>query len=172
MLLVVPIIIDITPLLKNVGLIMKIDETETVSYSEDGLAITKPVHFLGELVNTGRIIVLRGEVDTEISLLCGRCGKEFSFPVKNTLEEEYSHSREAEFGEGEGSGPKKGEYELKAKDFAFDVEANNTINISEAIRQNLITEMPIKPLCDEKCPEVYPGRVKGENNASTKEAAQ
>lgn len=176
-----PIIIDISPLLKSVGKILKIDETETVSYPEDGLDVVKPVHFSGELINTGRIIVLKGSVDTALKLECGRCLKEYNYPVRMKIEEEYKHANANEFDDEEDAGdPKTGEVELKDEDLALEVGPDNLLNVSEAIRQNLLTEIPIKPLCKELCPRlevgVNPrpevGVNKGENNASTKEATQ
>ena len=134
---------------------MKIDETEDVSYPEDSLVLTKPVHISGELVNTGRIIVLKGTVDTSVRQICGRCLKEFEFPLSFQVEEEYVRGQGYQESEEDETG--KGEKELTDDDFVFEVESNNTINVSEAIRQNLITELPIKPLCDEKCPDIESG---------------
>jgi uncharacterized metal-binding protein YceD (DUF177 family) len=50
------------------------------------------------------------------------------------------------------SANKSGETKLKAEDFVFLVEPNNTIDLSEVVRQNILTELPIQPLCDKLCP--------------------
>ncbi len=144
-----PIIVDIVPLLKNVGKILKIDETEEVSYPDDGLVLVAPVRIVGELVNTGRSILLTGKVRTKILLQCSRCASDFEYPVKFDIEENYVRPQNeiVEFEEESGGG----EHELTDDDMVFEVEPNNKINISEAIRQNLLTAIPIKPLCDEKC---------------------
>lgn len=149
-----PIIIDITPLLQNVGNTLKIDETEEVSYPEDCLVMTRPVHIKGEITNSGEVIILEGKVETTVKLNCSRCLREFDHPMSFEIEEEYSlHPAKPEG---------KGKYGLKKDDFVFAVGSDNTINVSEALRQDILTEIPIKPLCDNNCPGVT-GMNKGVN---------
>jgi len=146
----VSIRVDIAPLLKSVGLCLKIDEQETVSYPEDSLILTSPIHVKGEFLNTGKTILFSGKVKTTARLNCSRCLKEFDYPVSFDLEEEYS--REASNRPG-----RSGEVRLKKEDFVFEVESDNTIDLSEAIRQDILTELPIMPLCEEKCNPGLPG---------------
>ncbi len=122
---------------------MKIDETEDISYPEDNLNLSRRVHIAGELVNTGSTILLKGKVDTVVELDCSRCLKKFNYPVKFDIEEEYSRTP--------AKVSDKREDELQDEDFVFEVGSNNTIDVSEAVRQDLLTEIPIKPLCEEKC---------------------
>ena len=136
--------VDITPLLKSVGLKLKIDESETVSYPEDNLILTSPVHVKGEFLNTGRTILFSGKVETTARLNCSRCLKEFDQPVSFGLEEEYSREKP-------DRAKRSGEVRLKKEDFVLEVEPDNTIDLSEAIRQDLLTELPIRPLCNENC---------------------
>lgn len=141
-----PIKIDITPLFASVGRTLKIDEEETVSYPEDNLILTSPVRVSGEFLNTGETILFSGKVKTAVRLNCARCLKEFNHPLEFEFEEEYV--REPKRREN-----KSGEIKLTRKDFVFAVEPDNTINLSEVIRQNILTELPIQPLCDKLCPE-------------------
>jgi len=140
----VSIRIDITPLLKSVGQSLKIDESETVSYPEDNLVLTSPVHIKGEFVNTGRSILFTGWVDTKARLNCSRCLKDFDHPLRFKIEEEYSR-------ESHPAPAISGRTQLKEEDFIFEVGSDNTIDLSEAIRQDIITELPIQPLCEEAC---------------------
>lgn len=123
--------IDITPLLKNVGRVIEVDETEEISFPEDNLILVSPVEVKGEITNTGSSLLFLGNIKTRARLNCGRCGAEFELPLKVDIEEEYSRSQ--------------------PKDNAvFRVEGNNTIDLTEAVRQDLLTELPIQPLCDKE----------------------
>lgn len=123
--------IDITPLLKNVGLVIEVDETEEISFPEDNLILASPVEVKGEITNTGSSLLFVGNFTAQARLNCGRCGKEFDLPLKVDIEEEYSRS--------------------KPKDnTVFRVEGDNTIDLTEAVRQDLLTEIPIQPLCDKE----------------------
>ena len=131
-----PIKIDITPLLNSVGRTLKIEEEETVSYPEDNLILTSPVKVTGEFVNAGEVIIFSGRIKTTVKLNCAHCLKDFDYPLEFEFEEEYNR-----------------EGKLEGKDFVFAIEPDNTIDLSEVIRQNILTELPIRPLCNEKCPE-------------------
>jgi len=139
----VSIIVDITPLLEKVGKSFHIDESDTVSYPEDNLVLVSPIRFEGDLINTGSSIVLKGKACGVTRLSCARCLKEFDSPFDIPIKESYII--------GGGLIPDKKEFELKEEDFAFQIEEDNKLNLSEIIRQNLITFIPIKPLCSEKC---------------------
>jgi hypothetical protein len=43
------------------------------------------------------------------------------------------------------------EVELKESDFAFLIDEDNSIDLTELVRQNLLTALPIKPLCSSLC---------------------
>ncbi len=137
--------IDIAPLLKSVGGTLKIEEEEAVSYPEDGLVLTLPVKISGKFLNTGQTILFSGRIKTNVRLNCGHCLKDFDYPLDIKIEEEYGRERRR-------SANKRGETKLKAEDFVFSVEPNNTIDLSEMVRQNILTELPIQPLCDKLCP--------------------
>ncbi len=139
-----PIKIDVAPLLNSVGRSVKIDEVEEASYPEDNLVMTAPVHVTGKFTNVGETILFSGRVVTAVRLNCARCLRDFDLPVDFELEEEYSIRPPR---------PPVGSKELKLtdRDFVFAVEPDRTIDLSEVIRQNILTELPIQPLCDEKC---------------------
>lgn len=139
-----PIRIDISPLFKSVGNKIRIDEKETVSYPEDGLDLTSPITIEGEMVNAGRGILFEGKISTRVKMNCSRCLKEIEVPLSFEMEEEFRRRRHEEPG-------RKKERELKDDDFFAEILSDNTIDLSEAVRQDLLTELPIQPLCSEKC---------------------
>ena len=139
-----PIKIDITPLLKSVGNKLRIDEKETVSYLEDGLDLTSPITIEGEMVNAGRGILFEGKISTMVRLNCSRCLKEIEVPLSFEMEEEFRRR-------GREGADRKVKVELQDEDFYSEILSDNTIDLSEAVRQDLLTELPMQPLCNEEC---------------------
>ena len=140
-----PLKIDLTPILQDVGRTVHFDFEERLSWPEDGLAILDPLVINVDLMNTGEIVVINAKVSGEAKVKCARCAEDYVYPIKSEFEEEYSSNLSLPV-------KKKGEVELTKKDFIFKIEKDNTIDLGEAIRQNILTELPIKPLC-KKCPE-------------------
>ncbi|MFH1683536.1 MAG: YceD family protein [Candidatus Margulisiibacteriota bacterium] len=135
--------IDLTELLHKVGNEVDLEQEEEVTFPEDNLNLTKPVKISVHLVNIDPSVLLYGKAETEVELECSRCLKKYKYPVLIELNEEFTKDPFI---------PKKSkERELKAEDFASPIEKDNTIDLTEFIRQDLSLEMPIKTLCSEDC---------------------
>ncbi len=135
--------IDVSELLKAVGNELKIESEEKVAYPEDNLVLEKPVKVRLKLLNTGETILVTGEIKGEIKLTCCRCLKDFNSPFLVEVEEEYT-TRPVRLLRGR-------QVELKPEDFYFQIGDDKTVDFSEAVRQNILTSLPIKPLCDKAC---------------------
>lgn len=135
--------IDLTDLLREVGSEAEVTEEEKVNYPEDNLILTKPVKIKAHLVNTGVSVLLSGEAETEVELTCSRCLERYHQPLSFKIKEEHSSAPPM--------AKKAKEVELKEKDFVFGIEEDNTLDLSEIIRQNLLLVLPIKPLCKPDC---------------------
>jgi len=152
-----PMQIDISKLLKAPGEAESIKFNDLIRYADDLVKIVAPVKADLRLVNTGRTILLTGTAQTKVQLVCCRCLKPFILPVKLDLEEEYTVKREKKDAVGPNAGARGAkraaavEVELKDQDFVFEIGADNTIDLFEAIRQNLLAAIPIKPICNDKC---------------------
>jgi uncharacterized protein len=143
--------IDVTDLLKSFGAELKIDRSETLSFKEDNLDLTSPVNVKLKLTNTGRSVLVAGTLKTTVRMACCRCLKDFDLPIAIKIDEEYSKRQAPPRVRKAGE-----EIELKEKDFVFEIGEDNIIDLDEAIRQNIIVGLPIKPICDKACklPEV------------------
>lgn len=136
--------IDLTELLQNDGNEADIktslgsDKIET-----DSLVLTQPIQVKVHLTNTGNSVLVNGSLTTEIELECSRCLKSFKQPITVKLEEEYSPAALEHHG--------KGETELTASDFVYPIEKDNSLDLKEMIRQNLLLALPIRPLCQPDC---------------------
>ena len=137
--------IDLTELLRRVGNEADIEEEEKINFPEDGLTLIRPVKVKLHLVNTGNSVQVDGALATEAELECARCLKRFKAPLVAKVTEGYSRNPPK-------PGGKKGEeIELREEDYIYPIENDNTIDLGETIRQNLLLALPIKPLCRPDC---------------------
>ena len=140
--------IDVSDLLKKTGNETRVSGKEPFSFAEDELPLRGPVSFDLRLVSTGNsTLLLRGRFSADVALNCVRCLKEFKSLVEVVVEEQCSRKLKAHSKKKE----EEEEIELKDDDFTFPISEDNMIDLSEAIRQNLITALPIKPLCKKSC---------------------
>ncbi len=136
--------IDVSELLENVGSTLELRVSERVTYPEDGLLIREPVRSVVKLTNAGGPILLQGGVTATIELECGRCLNHFDHSVESELAEVFG--RESSISKGRGK-----EAEVEEDDFVFPVESDNTVDVGEVIRQNMILDLPMKPVCVTDC---------------------
>jgi len=139
-------IIDVSGLLKKIGNELNIEEAEVLSFKDDNLFLTGPTGIKAHLVNTGRTVLLSGTIKAKVRLTCCRCLKDFDLPIEVEFEEEYGR-RSAR----SQRVPKNKEIELAEEDFIFPISEDNKIDLTEGIRQNIMTSLPIKPLCNVAC---------------------
>ena len=138
--------IDLSELLREVGNTADVQESETVSYPEDSLVLVKPVEMDLQLINAGDLILLRGTVSTAAELDCSRCLSKYVLPLNIEINEEFSSEVPV------SSKNKRKEKELHAEDFISPLDKDKTIDVSEIVRQNLLLELPLQPLCRHDCP--------------------
>lgn len=125
-------VLDLTELLKEAGNGADISAEERLRFPEDELILTRPVKVQLHLINSGASVLLAGALETEVELDCSRCLRKFKFPVKINLTEEYAKGGEIE-------------------DSLAEVSKDNSLDLGETIRQNLLLNLPVKPLCKKEC---------------------
>lgn len=141
--------LDLTELLRHVGNEADVQEEFKVNLASDELRLTRPVKVKLHLTNTGQSVLVDGSLETELELDCSRCLKKFRQPLTVPVDEEYAKNPPR-------PPAKKGvELELKEKDFVYPIGQDNTLDLDETIRQNILLAVPLKPLCTPAC--------KGEN---------
>jgi len=99
--------------------------------------------------NTGNHIVARGYIKTVIEVDCSRCLVEYRMDLDLPIEEEFriaGHTPDMLGEQGE-------ELNEEEKEPLF---VDNIFDLSEFIRQSIITAVPIKPLCMEACKGLCP----------------
>jgi len=101
---------------------------------------------------SGHDVVVHGTLDAGLRVPCARCLEPFTLPIHADLSVLFvpaSKLKAEEPGED-------GEYELSADDadaFPFDGE---TVVLDDLVRDELVLEIPMIPLCSEACPGMSP----------------
>lgn len=138
--------LDLSEIINTPGMhtVQEVDEP----CSEDlGLVCTSPVKGRIELTNTGNLLLVKGKVNTEIKLECGRCLNNFTMPVEANVEEEFRIEK---------GGDAIQALSMDEEDTSANLIINNILDLQDVIRQNLLLVLPIQPLCKPDCKGLCP----------------
>ena len=111
-----------------------------------------------EFTNTGNLIVARGNLSATIELDCSRCLEQFKLPVEVKVEEDFPIPNLQAVIAGQKEEIAEEEQEPLFEDNIFD--------LSEFVRQTILVQVPIKPLCSETCKGLCPTCGKNLNEGS------
>ena len=93
------------------------------------------------------------ELGAEVRLICSRCLEAFSCPISFTAEEEFLAV--ADMSDGSA-------FSLAEQPEEFTIDDKNIVDLGELIRQYVLLNLPMKPLCRPNCPG-----IKEENSNAT-----
>lgn len=96
-----------------------------------------------DMLRTHQGILVNARLDIESILMCSRCLREFTRPYTLFIEEECSPTIDLHIGRSV-SPPAEEEMELRIDD-------THHLDLNEILRQYVITEGPMKPLCHLDC---------------------
>jgi len=98
------------------------------------------------LYRTQNTIVVRGDTNGQIEAECARCLEPFAVPVQVHFEEEFQPSVNITTG-----------VPLPAsEDEALQIDEHHVLDLSELVRQYVLTEMPLNPVCSPNCQGLCP----------------
>jgi uncharacterized protein len=108
-----------------------------------------PVSVTGivKLIKTHRGVLAQGTVEVALPLECSRCLKTFKKKLVADIEEEYLPSLDISSG---------APLEAPDEPGSFTIDEHHILDLSEAIRQNALLAIPMKPLCREDCAGLCP----------------
>jgi uncharacterized protein len=107
-----------------------------------------------EIWNAGDRLLVRANLSGEATLACSRCLTEFTEPLDVFFEEEFVEGAaedEERFADGEDDDD---EEEESARTISF--YTGDEIDLTDPLRENILLELPMKPLCDEECKGLCP----------------
>lgn len=88
-------------------------------------------------------IWVSGPIETNASGTCSRCLAPAEFPVRFRLDDEYLPTVDIDSG-----APIR---VPNIEDGAFTLDSHHTLDLTEAVRQYVIINLPMKPLCRQNC---------------------
>lgn len=134
----------------NVAQLMKapVGTTQVNDFHEEDFQADDDIHVVGPLDGhvrmrrTNQGLLVDGWVDLTLQLECSRCLKVFERPMHVTFEEQFYPTVDVVSG-------------LPLTPFdeeeIFPIDAHHELDLTEAIRQNALTELPMVTLCQEDC---------------------
>jgi uncharacterized protein len=122
----------------------------------DDIEIVQPVRGEVQVTNARQSLVARGHAHAVVRLECSRCLRPYEQPLDLELEAVVPLSFfRAQYG-AHMTGAKTGDVEIDAEDEPDDetaaIFAAHSMDVLELVRQAIVLQWPIKPLCDEHCP--------------------
>ena len=94
------------------------------------------------LIHSSQGILARGKLTAEVELICSRCLNAFLCPINFTIEEEFLSTVDVSSGLLLAL-PKESE--------GFTIDSNHMLDLGKLIRQYILLNLPMKPLCRPDC---------------------
>ena len=98
------------------------------------------------LTSMNRGIWISGPIETNASSTCARCLTLSERSVRFRVDEEYLPTVEIDSGT-----PVSAQESQEAKEGTFILDSHHTLDLTEAVRQYVIINLPMKPLCHQNC---------------------
>ena len=96
-----------------------------------------------QVIRTHQGFVVRAGLDIQVELTCSRCLGQFEFQFKLEMEEESFPT--VDFITGKTTAPPE------EAEGVIHLDDQHVLDMQDVIRQYVLTEVPIKPLCGETC---------------------
>jgi uncharacterized protein len=107
-----------------------------------GVGVGTRVQGRVKLIRTNRGMLVKGKVQTKVPAECSRCLKVFDQPLTIELEEEFFPTIDVNSGSA---------LERPDDPSSLFIDEHHILDLREAIRQNALLAIPMKPLCKEDC---------------------
>jgi len=132
-------LINVAQLMKEpVGSSQSHDIGGTISDEVEGLVEGKV-----KLTRISQGILVQAKLAVELKLQCSRCLDMFSCPISFNVEEEFLSTASS------GSAAS-----LAEESQGFTIDSENILDLDELIRQYVLLNLPMKPLCRPDCPGI------------------
>jgi uncharacterized protein len=107
-----------------------------------GQGIGTPVQGKVKFTRTNLGILVQGKLQAKVSVECSRCLKTFDYPLTINIEEEFFPVIDVNTGVP---------VDLPDDPGGFTIDDHHILDLNEAIRQNALLAVPMKPLCRKDC---------------------
>lgn len=111
------------------------------------IKILKPFKAIMSVEKRGQEVFIKGIVNGEVELQCSRCLEYYNMPVKTIFEINYHPVEELN---------KEELVELKKDEMDVDFYRDGLIDTEDIIRDQILLNIPMKPLCSDNCRGLCP----------------
>lgn len=132
-------LLDLNDVLQHPGRKLEV-EISTDFKGEPGLEMLNPLEGYLEAVSTGNLLLLKGEFKTAVIVDCARCGGPIEAPVSFEVEEQFPV-------EGVPSSYSAQDFARVVDEEPYPLFEGNSLRVDVLLRQDLLVEMPVQPLC-------------------------
>jgi len=109
--------------------------------------LAKPLVLRGTLDHADKLIAVEGLLETVVEGRCARCLKSVAIPVKCSFAEQLLYAKDVSLFSHLAFG------ELEEMYVIYD---NDTLDITDIIRETILAELPLKVLCRDDCRGLCP----------------
>lgn len=124
-----------------------LDDEDNLELKDNEAELIGPVEGEVKLHRTNQGIFADGYVEVPVEMECIRCLEPFVATLRFPLREQFYPTIDVNTGVPVAP---------PADDLAFPLDRNHLLDLREAIRQNLVLALPVKPLCKDDCAGLCP----------------
>jgi uncharacterized protein len=125
------------------GAVREFDFSDRVPAVSDELQLPGPIRGHARLMRTSEGILVHSEHAAPVILECARCLDEVRLEIKGAFDEEFLPSVDLRTGLPVA---------LPNEDEQPRIDEHHEIDLDELLRQNILTNLPLQPLCEAACP--------------------
>ncbi len=125
------------------GMDIELDETVTV----ESVKTVSPLHAVLKLTTTGSEVQVDGTLEGEVELLCSRCLNAYTMKVRSQVNVVYEPSDTIN---------REERHKLKSDELDIGFYRDDTLDTDEVLAEQLLLNMPMKPLCSPECKGICP----------------
>lgn len=125
---------------------LELELTEKIS-SDEYITIVSPVEASLRIDKRGSEVIITGTAKGTVELQCGRCLKIFGMDIDSRIDVVYHPASEIN---------KEEHYKLKGDELDTGFYTNDILDTDNLLKEQLVLNVPMKPLCSEGCKGLCP----------------
>jgi uncharacterized protein len=142
--------LNVAQLMKSpVGTTREYDMEERLGRVEDQV-LTRPVKLHLHLTRINDGLLARGDVETALEVICSRCAEPAEQPLQFHFDEQFRPTIDIHTGQ-----PLKPDEDDPGTP-VYTIDANHLMDVDEVVRQGVVMETPMHPLCTPACRGLCP----------------
>jgi len=145
-------LLDLSEIVMRRGMHAALD-VDQPSVEDPDLVFTEPLKGHLDFDNGGDLINIHGHVDSTLLVPCGRCLTDVRVPVQIEVEEHFPVEEVLHPDRPPGE---DADLESVVSTVVYMEQGRPILDLDELMRQLIVTEMPLRTLCDDACKGLCP----------------